>query len=208
MGSLGMKSVVFLGLILVTLILGGQSKRVLRRYVLHKERVLSDYRLAEFTVFDSEEKNRLFRLKTFQSDIHSVELRSISSGELVGALEGEWSTKIDNASFTYLDEWTKAWKDGYITPAKHLLIYKNIITIPGRRLVMKNQALMSRTVNIRDEKSNDLLAKFTRTTGWLKSTPMKYKLQVFSNAIASQVYFFAIAVMDHRWMVEDEETNG
>lgn len=199
-----MKLVVSLLLVFGTLILLGESKRILGQYVLRKERILSDYRLAEFSVYDAKDQKRLYTLKSFTSDIHSAELRS--STELVGALEGTWITEIDNATVTYLDGREKQWKDAHITPAKHLLVYKYIIQIGQRRLVMKSQMVTSSTVSIRDEKSNDLFAEFKRTSPWFRPNTVKYNLKVYSNLISERLYFFAIAVMDHRWMLEVEKS--
>jgi hypothetical protein len=165
---------------------------------------MKEYQLAEFSIFDSTEQQRQYRIKNYDSDIHAAVLYTYPLGQIVGLFEGEWAKEIQKAKISILNPRSNEWVDGSIAKKFHLLYSKYTISWNGTSIILKKKALSSYK-ELRDEQRGDLLAKFRSYSGWLTWPPAKYKLTVFSDKVPDAVYFFAVAVMDHTIMVEAED---
>ncbi|CAF1452758.1 unnamed protein product, partial [Didymodactylos carnosus] len=124
--------------------------------------------------------------------------------EIIANLEGEWEIEIDKASFPILDNRSNQLIDGNITRSFYLLRAQYSISWNGTTIIMKDHSL-STHIELRDVKQNNLLAKIRHTSGWFQRATSKYQLDVFSNKVSDAVYFFALAIMDHAFMINLED---
>ena len=182
-----------------------QSKKILRSYVIRKDRIMPNFQLADLSFFDSVDKSRLYTIETYKSDIHAVQLLAQPSKTPVGALEGIWKTQILNATFSFLDARSNQWKDGTIVRNVHLFANKYTISVNGKQILMKSKVLSTNPIELRDKKGKDLLAQFQSRTGQFNSLALRYDLKVFSNKVPDVVYFFALSIMDHQSMLNFEK---
>jgi hypothetical protein len=90
-------------LLLTVNIISIESKHINRTYIIHKDHIMPDRRLAEFSIFDSTETQRLYRIKTYDSDIHAPVLYTSPSEQMVSIFEGEWLAHITKANISILD---------------------------------------------------------------------------------------------------------
>ena len=198
----------WIAILLVTITPTNQSKNILRSYVVRKDRILPDFQLAKLSFYDSVDKSRLFSIETYESDIHSVQLFAQPSKKVLGALEGVWKQQILNATFSFLDVRSNQWKDGSIVRNAHLFAHKYTISANGKQILMKGKYSTTGVVELRDKKGKDLLAQFQPRIRHFNSLSLKYDLKVFSNKVPDMVYFFALAVMDQRNMLDLEDLSA
>jgi hypothetical protein len=193
-------SIDFTTLLLVVSIISFQSSHGDRTYDIKKTRIMSDYRLAEFSIHDPTTNRRQYRIRTHYSDIHAALLYASPSGQIVGMFEGEWTTVINKANISILNTRSNQWIDGTITKRTDAA-KKYAISWNGTNIIMKEKSFSS-TKELRDEKQDNLLAEFRSSFGVFASTPTTYKLTVKSDKVLDAVYFFAVATMDHKIMVD------
>lgn len=182
-------------LLLTINIISIRAKHTDRIYIINKDRSMPDYRLSEFSIYDSTEKQRQYVIETFDSDIHAVVLYAYPSEQIVGALEGEWEKFIGTANISLLDTHSNQWMDGSITIKFHFYIDKFEISWYGTKITMRRKFVSNKT-EVRDEKGNELVASFEPYPNPKSPKPNKYKLIIFSDKVPGVVYFFAVAVMD------------
>ncbi len=186
-------------LLLIANTISAQSRFDNRTYVVRKDRVMTDYRLAEFSIFDSTGKQRQYRLRTYYTDIHAALLYTSPSGEIVAMFEGEWTKEINTANIS-INTLSDKWIDGKITRRFDSRNDSYVISWNGINIIMKGKSESSFT-ELRDERTSDLLGKFRLKSGtiWYQC---KYELIIMSNKMPDAVYFIAVATMDHRFMLK------
>jgi hypothetical protein len=192
-------SIIFTMLLLVVSITSVQSRRADRTYSIKKDRIMSDHRLAEFSIYSSGEKERKYRIRTYYSSTHAALLYAAPSGEIVGMFEGDWTKEIIKADISILNTRSNQWIDGTITKRTDAA-KKYAISWNGTNIIMAAKFLSS-TKELRDEIQGDLLAEFRPSSGVFVSPPTSYKLKVKSDKVPDAVHFFAVAVMDHKNMI-------
>jgi hypothetical protein len=186
-------------LLLTVYIISLESKNVNRTHIIHKDRIMSDHRLAEFSIFDSTETQHQYHIKAYASEIHAAVLYSSPSEQMVGIFGDEWLVYITKANISILDTHSNRWSDESITTKFDFFKDKYVISLYGTSIILKGKALMI-DCELYDKKRGKLFAKFQPPSRFATWTPYKYKLEVFFNKVSNAVYFFALATMDHKNM--------
>lgn len=189
----------FLLLLLIIAVEYIQSKNVQRTYIVVRDRKIRDNRLSNYTIYDSLGKKELYRIKTISTDIDTMMLVNYPAKNMIGNLEGEWADEIFNVSFSIYSLKSYKWIDGTMKKVKKTFINKYSIEWDSKIVIMKD-TFISRTMKFYDEKQNELFAEFKATSKWFGN--FKYTLTIYSDYIPDAIYFFALAISDHRYQIQ------
>jgi hypothetical protein len=194
-------SIIFTLFLLIINTSSVQSGSTDRTYIIKKDRIMSDFRLAEFSIYYPTKSQRKYRIRTHYTDHHASILYAYPSGQIMGMLEGEWSKEIPRANISILNDYSNQWIDASIEQIwrkndKHYAVVWN-----GTKIIIQGKFLSS-SKKMYDEVEGKVLAEFRPSSGLFVSPPTSYKLTVMSKKVPDTVYFFAVAVMDHKLMID------
>jgi hypothetical protein len=178
-----------------------QSKKPIRTYVVRRDVSAVGNPLPEYSVYDTSEKKLSYRLKIVSSDIDTIILVDHPNKNIVANLEGEWTDKIFNVSFSIYDSKLSKWTDGNIKRSKGLFFDKFPVVWNGIRLVMKKKPF-SLTRQFYEQPANKLIAQFRVRTSWTAVTRTKFDLKIFSDKVPDAIYFFMLAIVDQRQVIK------
>jgi hypothetical protein len=167
-----------------------------RSYVIIRDKLPDEHKLYGYSIFDSTEKKRLYRLKTSSSEIDILMLVDYPAKNIVANMEGVLLGEKLNVTFSVYDYQQNKWTDGTMVDSYHFLFDKYAIEWNSKQYIMKNR-ISSKNSRLYNKSQDQLLAKFVKRTQWLYWAPVKYDLKIYSNELPDAVCFFALAVIDH-----------
>jgi len=109
------------------------SSTVLRRYYIKKD-FFSGLKLGQFSIFDSTQKNLLYRLKSYYKIGGKLELIDQSSKKVIGNL-----TNAKGGEFSLFDSSSNQWINGKIERLFNMLDCKAIIKWNKRSIFMQTK---------------------------------------------------------------------
>ena len=154
-------------------------------------------------VYDSNEKNILYELKTFSSDIDTVIVVDRPENNIVANVEGIWIYNKFNVTFSVYDYKLNRWTDGTISRIPHFFSSEYPIKYDNDYFVMKKK-IFSSWMKFYHKKYNTLLAEFQKRSRWLFWKPLKYDLKIYSKKLPDPIYFLALVITDHRRILESQ----
>jgi hypothetical protein len=167
--------------------------------------MISGNPLPGYKVYDPKETRVLYQLKPMSSDIDTIILVDDQKKNIVGNLEGEWTSEWPledtfNITFSIYDYNLNKWIDGTITRTAGIFSEKYSIRWNEFRL---NAKIRSFSVNrkLYDERNNDLISQF-RYSLWSNSlTNPRYDMKIFSDKVPDAITFFLLAIVDQRFVM-------
>jgi hypothetical protein len=167
-----------------------KNSTVLRRYYIKKD-FFSGLKLGQFSIFDSTQKNLLYRLKSYYKIGGKLELIDQSSKKVIGNL-----TNARGGDFSLFDSSSNQWINGKIERLFNILDCKAIIKWNKRSILMATK-FASLTTTFEYEYHSGLLAKVKKRSISFISTN-RYDLQILSNDLPDTFYFFGLAIADQQ----------
>lgn len=167
-----------------------------RTYTIVVEKILNENRLLNYTIYDSMGLKRLYRMRTLQNDIDTILLVDYPAKNLVGNCEGEWAWDKVDVSFSIYSYSLSKWIDGKISKRVHLLRQKYSIEWDSKEVIMKSD-LFSHAMSFYTGPQEIFLGQFKDTSSLFRNNA-KYQLQIYSNYMPDQIYFFALAMISHQ----------
>jgi len=183
-------------LLLIILIESLQSKKSIRKFVLIRDERMDKNGLSQFSILDSSGKQYLYRLKTSYIDNDSLLLISYPSKDILGYLQGQWRNETLNVTFEIFHLTTNQWTNGTIQKIFNLFIEKYLIEWNYQNFIMKKK-IFSKNYQFYDENKN-ILGEFRKRFRWFNWSLVKYDLKIFIEKLPDLVYFFLLAIVDHR----------
>lgn len=193
---LNMMKVVYL-FVLIECVL---SKAFIEKYLIIVDDRMDEKGFSQFSILYSTGKQYLYRLKSSYIDNDALILVDYPSKDTVGYLEGEWKNDLLNVTLEIFDDKLNEWINGTIKKSLNLLIENYLIKWNSKDFIMKKK-LFSMNNQIYDQNKN-LLAKFAKRFRWFNSTSIKYDLTIFKDNLPSAFYFFLVAIVDHRNIIQ------
>jgi len=178
-----------------------QSKRILyRTYIIERDNRIEEKQLSTYTIYDSTGKNRLYQLKTTSTNIDSLILVNYPAMDIIANLEGEWIDKIFNVTFNIYDKKLNKWIDGIIridssraTGDKYSIVWNS------KHFNTKNKFWLSTLLY--DTQQKEVVAESRKRHPWFNGGNVKFELKTYSNQFPDAIYFFVVAIDDHRLQV-------
>jgi hypothetical protein len=183
-------------LLLIILIESLQSKKSIRKFVLIRDDYMDKYGLSQFSVLDSSGKQYLYRLKTSYIDNDALLLVSYPSKDILGYLQGQWRNETLNVTFEIFHLTTNQWTNGTIQKIFNLFMEKYLIEWNYQNFIMKKK-IFSKNYQFYDENKN-ILGEFQKRFRWFNWSLIKYDLKIFIEKCPDLIYFFSLAIVDHR----------
>ncbi|CAF3754724.1 unnamed protein product [Rotaria sp. Silwood1] len=174
----------------------GDARKSHHTYVIVRNATASGKPMYGFSIFDSEEKRHLYRIRISSTEVDTAILIDNYRKNIVANLKGIWIEKLVNVSFSVYDSKLGKWTDGFIQRNTHT--YEDYtIHFNNQRLSAKSSRF-SKNIKVYTQQQNELLAQFRYRTRWLSWRPVKYDLNIYSTKVPDAVYFFLVLIIDHR----------
>ncbi|CAF1095688.1 unnamed protein product [Adineta ricciae] len=172
-----------------------QAKKPIRTYLLMRDDRMDKNGFSRFSVLDSSGKEHLYRLKS--SYTHDrLELISYPSKEVTACVEGQWKAEILNVSFQIFDSIRNETTNGTIQKVFNLFVETYTIEWNYESFLLKKK-LFTSYHKFYDWNGN-LLGQFRKRFRWFSWSSFVYDLKIFIDKLAHEVYFFSVAIADHR----------
>jgi hypothetical protein len=177
--------------VLILILTYVNSQNAIREYVIHKD-VFSEFKAAEFSVFDTSEKNIHYRLESNYGLTQNVKVIALPSKQEVGQLEAKIKLYLYRAKFSILNPQTNQRNNGSIEQNFKFFLISLNINWNGHRITLKEDGAFSLTSKFYDE-DQQLLAQIRIRPG----LPLKvrYDLKIFSNKYPEQIYLLGLAAL-------------
>ena len=172
-----------------------QAKKPIRTYLLMRDDRMDENGFSRFSVLDSSGKEHLYRLKSSYTDSR-LELISYPSKEVTAYVEGQWKAEILNATFQIFDSIRNETTNGTIQKAFNLFVETYTIEWNYESFLLKKK-LFTSYHKLYDSNGN-LLGQFRKRFRWFSWSPFIYDLKIFIDKLVDEVYFFSVAIVDHR----------
>jgi hypothetical protein len=162
-----------------------------RQYFIQKD-IFSGFKAAEFSVFDTSEKNIHYRLESNYGLTQKVKLIAYPSKQEVGRLRSK-ITLVYTAEISILDSQTNQWINGLIELDFQFFVINSFnINWNGHRITLKKDGDFSLTWKFYD--------KHQRVLGLIRRRPgpplkVRYDLKIFSNKYPEQIYLLGLAAL-------------
>jgi hypothetical protein len=166
-------------------------QNAIREYVIHKD-VFSGFKAAEFSVFDTSEKNMYYRVESNYGLTQNVKVIAYPSKQEVGQLEAKIKLFLYKAEFSILNPQTNQWNDGLIEQNFKFFLASFNINWNGHRITFKKDGAFSLTSKFYDE-DQQILAQIRIRPGL--TLKVKYDLNIFSNKYPEQIYLLGLAAL-------------
>ncbi|CAF3838050.1 unnamed protein product [Rotaria sp. Silwood1] len=154
-----------------------EARKSHHTYVIVRNATASGKPMYGFSIFDSEEKRHLYRIRISSTEVDTAILIDNYRKNIVANLKGKWT-------------------DGFIQRNTHT--YEDYtIHFNNQRLSAKSSRF-SKNIKVYTQQKNELLAQFRYRTRWLSWRPVKYDLNIYSTKVPDAVYFFLVLIIDHR----------
>jgi hypothetical protein len=190
-----MKTTIFLGLFIILI---GYIESIKVQYIVVRDRGIQDNRLSNYTIYDALEKNQLYRIRTISTDIDTMILVNFPAKNMIGNLEGEWTESVFNVSFSYYSTKSHKWVDGVMKKIPKVFYNKFSIEWDSKSIVMRD-SFLSNMMKFYDKQEKVLLASCKDYSSFFGK--FKYKLTINSDYLPHPIYFFALAIADHRYQI-------
>ncbi|CAF3726928.1 unnamed protein product [Rotaria sp. Silwood1] len=174
-----------------------ESGKIERAYVLVENARSSRLEINGYTIFDSKEKQNLYRLTASRSDIDTVILFDYSHNKMTANLEGLWMFDPFNVTYSIYDSKLNKWMDGTLRRTVHWFSV-DYTTEYNNEQVIGNRKNKTPKGKIYLKKKNELLAKFRARSQRDSDQPIKYDLEIYSNKVPDALHFLLLLIMDHR----------
>lgn len=166
---------------------------------LKKYFIVEDYfngvKPSEFTIYDSTENIKHYRIESHFSFLASFDLVSYPSKTVVGKLKKKLSLIFYKAGLSILDEDSQGWINGTIEANFHLLKSKFSIEWNHRRLIMV-PSMFSRTIYFYDEQQpKTIIAEFRKRFGFF-SLVNKFDMEIYVNDLPDGIFLLGLVVKD------------
>ena len=176
-----------------------QSQKALRTFIVHRESIIRNNRLSNYTIYDSKEKTIVYRVKTIFTDIDAMMLIDYPAKNIIANVEGEWATGVFNVSLSIYSSKAQKWIDGIIKRIPGMSSDKYTIYWDGKEIIQRYKFLSSK-MGFYDKKEKEKFARFFSHSKWYQ-TAIRYKVEIYSNYVPDAIYFFALAIIDHRFQL-------
>ena len=183
---------IFLLLLLLTVTTVNSQNNV-QKYVVQKD-LINFFRPGQFSIFDGNEKELLFRVKSYISFWHRIEIFDATTKQLIGRLLSDWTWFLYQAKFSILDPTSNKWIDGQIQKKLSFYVDQYLIEWNDRKIMMETK-IASFTSEFRDENQQILARYRMRWSSLIWSN--KYDLEIYSNEFPESLYILALAAKDH-----------
>jgi hypothetical protein len=183
-------------ILFVILIKSIESKKSIHKYILMRDDQMDKHGLSQFSVLDSSKKHYLYRLKTSYIDNDGLVLVSYPSRDTVGYVSGEWKNETLNVTFEIFDLATNESTNGTIIKIFNLFVEQYLIQWNDQNFIMKKK-LFTIHHKFYDENQN-VLAQFRKKLRWFNWSSVEYDLKIFIDKLPHAIYFFSLAIVDHR----------
>lgn len=181
--------------VMIIYIEGIVSSETNRTYLIKKD-LISGIKGGEFTIYDSQGKNQLYRMESKFGGTHNVKIfEGKQKKNPLAILKGKISVVLYKASISILNQKFNQWKNGTFQQNFKVIGNKFIINYNDINIVMEGKGASLDTTFI-DQSNKNILAKFRKRISSL-FWRNKYDLQVLSDKIPDQLYFLGIAARDH-----------
>ena len=181
----------------ITLIKYIESKKSIHKYILIRDDRMDKNGFSQFSVLDSHGKQYLYRLKTSYIDNNdSLVLVSYPSKDIAGYVIGRWKNETLNVTFQLFDLATNESTNGTITKIFNLYVETYLIEWNNETFLMKKK-LFSIPHKFYDQNQN-VLAQFRKKFRWFNWSSIEYNLNIFIDTLPHAIYFFSLAIVDHR----------
>lgn len=169
------------------------SQNNVQKYVVQKD-LINFFRPGQFSIFDGNEKELLFRVKSYISFWHRIEIFDATTKQLIGRLLSDWTWFLYQAKFSILDPTSNKWIDGQIQKKLSFYVDQYLIEWNDRKIMMETK-IASFTSEFRDENQQILARYRMRWSSLIWSN--KYDLEIYSNEFPESLYILALAAKDH-----------
>ena len=168
----------------------------MRTFIVHRESAIRNNRLSNYTIYDSKEKTIVYRVKTIFTDIDTMMLIDYPAKNVIANVEGDWAVGLFNASLSIYSSKAQKWIDGIMRPTPTTLWDKYSIYWDAKQVILRYK-FFSTKMGFYDRKEKEKFAWFFQYSKWYR-TAIKYKVEIYSNYMPDAIYFFALAIIDHR----------
>jgi uncharacterized protein YxjI len=173
---------------------GISSQGTNRTYLIKKD-FISGLKGGEFTIYDSQGKNQLFRMES-KIGTHTVNLyKGKEKTNPLASLKAKITPILYKASISILNDKTNQFNNGTIQQNYKIVGNKFLINYNNIDISMEGKPA-SLDTNFIDQSNQNVLAKFRKRVSSL-FWRNKYDLQVLSDKFPDQIYFLGVAARDH-----------
>lgn len=166
-----------------------------RTYLIKKD-FLSGPKGGEFSIYDDQGKNQIFRMESKIGATHNVKLyKGLDKTTPLAILKGKFTVVLYKADIAILNERKNQWNNGTIKQNYKVVGNKFLINYDNVEISMEGKAA-SLDTNFVDQSNGNILAKFRKRISSL-IWRNKYDLQVLSDRIPDYVFFLGVAARDH-----------
>ena len=166
-----------------------------RTYLIKKD-LISGLKGGEFSIYDDQGKNQVYRMESKVGATHNVKLfKGQDRKTPLAILKGKFSVVLYKASISILNEKRNQWNNGTIQQNYKIVGNKFLISFDNVQISMEGKAA-SLDTNFIDQSNGNILAKFRKRISSL-FWKNKYDLQILSDSIPDYVYFLGVAARDH-----------
>jgi len=166
-----------------------------RTYLIKKD-FISGLKGGEFTIYDHQGKNPLYRMESKLGVTHNVKLyKGLTKTNPLALLQAKITVVLYKATIAILNQNSNQWKNGTIEQNFKIVGNKFLINFNNIQISMEGKGASLDTTFI-DQSNQQVLAKFRKRISSL-FWKNKYDLQVLSDKFPDQIYFLGVAARDH-----------
>ena len=160
--------------------------------------------LHDFTAYDAREKARLYLIRTTTTDVDAINIFDYRARSMVANVEGEWIGGVFNATLSIFDSKSEQWIEG--TMSRTWGLFKNTYKLRWNndKLLIKRN-MLSKTVEITDELSKQLLATFRYRSIWRAGLKFKYDVKIYTTRLPDSLYILIVTIFNHAEHINIDE---
>jgi hypothetical protein len=180
------------------------SQIAIRSYFIAKD-PFSGWKIGGFSIFDSEEKDLLYHVKSSYYYYEGrIELSDLSSKQMIATLTYSFNIfKVKQGEFSILNLSSNEWINGTIENSFPTFHDEYIIKWNEQSILMKTRFL-SISTTFQHENHSGILATLEKrvfSSFWRN----KYDLQIFSDDLPDVFYFLALTITDQNDELDSED---
>jgi hypothetical protein len=182
-------------LLMIVLMNSINVEGVNRTYLIKKD-IISGLKGGEFTVYDDQGKNPLYRMESKVGVTHNVRLfEGTTKKNPIGLLKAKITVLLYKATIAILNKNSNQWKNGTMNQNYKIVGNKFIINYNNVDISMEGKGASLDTTFI-DQSNQNVVAKFHKRVSSL-FWRNKYDLQILSDKFPDEIYFLGVAARDH-----------
>lgn len=193
----------FLLLFFIIFIKYVKSQKAIRSYVVVSNKTSTKGFIHEMSVLDATEQRILYRIKTSVSDIDTIIVVDHKTKNIVANLEGRWVEGVFNVTFAIYDSKLLKWTDGIINKVDRTIGDTDYTMEYNKIRLNTDRRWYSKKVKIYYTPTKEQVARFRIRYRWFNWSPVKYDLKIYINKVPDMVYFFLLAIMEHRGLSDE-----